>query len=411
MIYLIQTIACSAIFYLAFHFLFKDKNEHVFNRFYLVSSVLLAAMIPLCQIPVFPEYIDVVSSGQPITRIVKETIQPVYTFSWMDAVYAIYLLGMVIHAGLFITRLSQIIRIIKSGTRKLENGIVQVITEKNIPVSSFLTYLFIPKEEEDSISKYELYHEEIHIRQKHSWDIIFLEIMRIIFWFNPFIILHKKRLIEIHEFLADEYTSKVFDQEDYENFLAMKTCKTTNIQQELVHNFYSLFEKRIKMMNSNKNTKAWQYGLVLPMIMIAFMAFSTESYPVYNLENESGIIDSNQDSFPPMPPELIGQEVDTFVTFDPDTYEETITYQLSSVTNALEKPAIVETDKLVMFNPDTYEETILTLPRSKRKDFAKATSKELLSLFVDVKAAKFNIEDYKGVVILNVDSGEKHIIK
>lgn len=361
MIYLIQTIACSAIFYLAFHFLFKGKNEYVFNRFYLLSSMLLAVIIPLCQIPVFPEYITVLQGVKPINNIVHEAIQTSYSLTWKDALFASYILGIIIHGALLTIRLLRIARIVQSGKKEKRNGITSVITSGNIPVSSFLSYLFIPKENQKSISTYELYHEEIHIRQKHSWDILFLELLRIVFWFNPFIILYKKRLVEVHEFLADKHSSKRFGQETYQQFLASKTSNPK--PQQLIHNFYSLFEKRIIMMNSNVNTKKWQYAFILPMIAMVLMAFSFENYPVYNVQNANPMPSYSQDTFPPIPAELEGQEIDTIISFDPVTFVESIEYVIHTPQELGTSPKTPLTgiDTIVIFDPADFSETVIIM--------------------------------------------------
>lgn len=365
MMYLIQTVVCSAIFYVAFYFLFKDKHAHTFNRFYLLSSLALAVVIPLCHIPVFPEYITVSSNAmQPIANASDVPVPEVYSLTWKDAIFPIYLLGILIHVLLFTTRLSQIFGIVKSGKRKSGRGVIQIITEKDIPVSSFFSYLFIPKDKENSITKYELYHEGVHIRQKHSWDVVFIEIIRVFYWFNPFIILYKKRLVEIHEFLADGESMKVFGQDNYEQFLALKAVsrpKNTSIQ--LTHNFYSLFEKRIKMMNSNVKTITWQYAFVLPIIAIAFMAFSLDSYPVYQTKSGTTISSPERDSFPPIPPELIGKDIDTIVTFDPITFEEQISYQLRSdgEPGAVVLEEFSGIDTLIIFDPDDFSETVIII--------------------------------------------------
>lgn len=366
MIYLIQVMACSAIFYLAFHFLFKEKNNHHFNRFYLISSLVLSVVIPLLQIPFYPEYVDVIS--QPLIKNVvinNPIVEESFSFSWFHLVLGIYFLGIIIHAFIFIKQLFQLSKIIQLGKKINENGIVKIITNNEIPVSSFLNYLFIPEEKENSISEYELRHEEIHIQQKHSYDLLFVELVKIIFWFNPIIILYRKRLVEIHEFLADQYTILDLGQESYEVFLSQQI--TTSNQQYIIHNFYSLFEKRIKMMNSNIKTRGWQYAIMLPIIAMSLMAFSFENYKVYNYPDEGLYPQIQQDTFPPIPPELEGKEIDTIITFNPDTWEETIEYVVHDPNPPVASPPsdpntpLTGIDTLVLFDPLDFSETIIIM--------------------------------------------------
>lgn len=150
--YFISFTVCTAIFYIAFYFLFKDKNEHVFNRFYLLTSLLLSIIIPLCHIPVFPEYIEVISNAKPIQEAVETTVLPTYIFSWKDAFLIFYLIGVFVHMILFISRLLNVNKLVKSGKKIPFNGVVKVITSKDIPVSSFMNYLFISEKDEGSVT-------------------------------------------------------------------------------------------------------------------------------------------------------------------------------------------------------------------------------------------------------------------
>lgn len=184
--------------------------------------------------------------------------------------------------------------------------------------------------------------------------------IKIIFWWNPILFFYQKRLVEIHEYLADENTSKYFGQDNYEQFLAQKTSIP---QQQLIHNFYTLFEKRIKMMNSEKKINKWQYAFLLPILGLVFMAFSLESYPVYQMQNGAIISPTNQDTFPPIPPELIGKEIDTIVTFDSDTYEEQISYvlRIEGEEGGVVLQEFTGIDTLVIFDPDDFSETIIII--------------------------------------------------
>ena len=197
--------------------------------------------------------------------------------------------------------------------------------------------------------------------QQSRWDILFLNAIKIIFWWNPILFLYQKRLVEIHEYLADESASKSFGQDNYEQFLAQKISIP---QQQLIHNFYTLFEKRIKMMNSEKKINKWQYAFLLPVLGLVFMAFSLESYPVYEVENGNVIPMSDTDSFPPIPPELIGQDIDTFISFDPTTFKETVTYALSTGDDDFvpenETPS-TGIDTLVIFDPVDFSETMIII--------------------------------------------------
>ncbi len=366
MIYFLQSAICMLLFYTAFHFLYKDKHHHGFNRFYLLSSLFLSILVPLIQIPVYPEYVKVIQQQiqQPVAIATSDGASH-FTWEWIHTIIAIYALGVLLMLSLFTRRLLTLKRIIGQGERKRKSGYTEVmIRGDELPISSFFHYLLVPQGK--NITKEEEEHERIHIRQKHSWDILFLEIVQIIFWFNPIVLLYRKRMVEIHEYLADSGTISIIGQDAYEAYLVQQV--SINTKSPLVHNFYSLFEKRIKMMNSDFNSKPWQFAVAIPIVFLTLVAFSFKDYKVYQLVgDDNGIPNLEQDTFPPMPPELEGQIVDTVIIFDPVTMEETIEYVIftdENLSGTLEEvpptpPGGVDT--LVTFNPDDFSETIMTI--------------------------------------------------
>lgn len=363
--YILQFITCTAIFYGTFHFLLRDKNQFFFNRFYLLVSIPLAIIIPLLQIPIFPEFISIQPSLIPSITTTSIT-ESSNSLSWNQIAISIYILGVAVHIGLIIYSLFNIHKIIKEGKKIHADGFTKIITTSDIKVSSFLSYLFIPKDRARDITEYELIHELTHINQKHTLDILFVSIIHALFWFNPILILFKRRLIEIHEFLADNESIKISGKPNYEIFLA----KNTNAPQlQLVHNFYSLFEKRIHMMNSEKKIKVWQFAIILPLFIATLMAFSFEKYPVYQMQNESGFSATQIDTFPPIPADLVGKEIDTIFTFDPETMKETITYQLSALMDDSKNLNVQANsiDTIIIFDPDAKSEMMIIIDNSTGK--------------------------------------------
>ncbi len=350
MIYLLQVSVCTAIYYLLYHFFFQDKSNHRFNRFYLLGALSLSLVVPLLQIPVFPEYLEravLIPAEGSVSRQAKEGLS---FLTWKNLLLLMYSLGVFVHLVIMLRRLSSLASIIQSSEKAYVNGITRVYTDSGLPLSSFLSYLIIPKEREAAISAYELNHEESHIRQKHTWDLLFVELLKVLFWFNPLMLFYKKRLVEIHEYLADQSTATQLGQSAYEAFLIQQVSKAQ--QAHLIHNFYSLFKKRINMMNSDVKTKSWQYFLLLPILLGSLSLFSFKSYPVYQSDNSSLM---SHDTFPALPANLIGKSIDTVITFDPTTKTETIHYVESGTLNPSSQTII---DTVLVYDPATGKETI-----------------------------------------------------
>ena len=130
-------------------------------------------------------------------------------------------------------------------------------------------------------------HEEIHIAQKHSLDIFFVEILKALIWFNPFIYLYKKVIVTNHEFLADEKViDKNNDVKSYQQLILSEILKQRNL--DLTHQFnFNNTKKRFIMMTS-KNSKFAQVKkyLCAPAFMALAILFAEKVYANDSTEPE-----------------------------------------------------------------------------------------------------------------------------
>ena len=229
-------------------------------------------------------------------------------------------------------------------------------------------YIFIPLGKEDEVSKFELEHELAHIKQKHSFDILFLSLLQVVFWFNPILILYKKTLIELHEYLADEYTINSFGKQAYLNFLSDKLKCQYGSQNVLIHNFYLLIKKRIIMMNSKKNFSKWRVFVMFPLLILALYLFSFKSYAVNpNQAIASSVV------YPPVPANLKGKDYDTVFVFNPTTKTEEIKYV---------EAATMQLDTVFTFDPITQKETMKIIPSQADNTEVNETSNMIDSIWV-----------------------------
>src|SRR5690606_1094069 len=126
-------------------------------------------------------------------------------------------------------------------------------------------------------------HELVHINHRHSWDLVFFELLRIIFWFNPLIYIYQSRIAELHEFIADKHTVKTNKKEHYQHLLE-EVFKTENIS--FINQFFnhSLIKKRIVMLQKSKTKKVWQlkYLSLVPLLIGMLIYTSCEKESVTN---------------------------------------------------------------------------------------------------------------------------------
>lgn len=148
---------------------------------------------------------------------------------------------------------------------------------------TFLNYLFVSKStyENAGIENEIIIHEMTHIRQRHSWDILGLEILRCIFWFNPILLRYKKAIQLNHEFLADEAVNNTYKDITAYQWLLYSKVQNFNPNFPLCSPFnYSVTAKRLKIMGSK--TYPIKAALVKSLSMVLFVGIIFALSPIKN---------------------------------------------------------------------------------------------------------------------------------
>ncbi|MDB4539271.1 hypothetical protein N9231_02555 [Saprospiraceae bacterium] len=393
-----QIVFISLILYLAYQYLFSKSDQYNFNRFYLLSALIVSIIIPIINIPVYPYYISLNTEAViPSNSSQIQTESTMLAWNWIHLLIAVYSIGFIVRALLFIKRLITIHKIVRHNDVVKMGDFTKVYCPDSIPLSSFLNWIFIPISKKENLSNYELSHELAHINQKHSWDILFIELYQIIFWFNPFVFYYKKRLIETHEYLADQTTIKLHGKMPYEGFL-IKQIQTLN-PIHITNNFASLFKERINMMNSTYKANFSSYILVLITLFISLSLFSFKSYPVL-IDNHTSSSLSVLDTIPRQDTIIVH---DTVVVYDPNTFSEKITITSTKV------PVSSMLDTLVVFDTETKQEQII--------EFNRITNEERVLMDNSIPAGIdtiviFDSETFKETVItINNATGKRDTIR
>ena len=155
-----------------------------------------------------------------------------------------------------------------------------VLMDEKVVPHSFLNYVFLNAGDYKSgkITKEILEHELAHVAQRHSWDVLFIEFLKALFWFNPLLYLFKRSIQLNHEFLADDFAlQSAPDVESYQKLLLSVSGKTGG--KEISSNLnYGLFKKRLGMMG--KRPSRWKSGLrtflIVPLTLSVALMFCTE---------------------------------------------------------------------------------------------------------------------------------------
>jgi TonB family protein len=163
-------------------------------------------------------------------------------------------------------------------------------TEGKLPTCSFYKYLFWDDTQNfnEKESNFIIKHEEGHIRQNHTFDLIYLEILRIIFWFNPIFHGYKKAMLSVHEYLADEFALANSNRQGFIALLGRQVLQKHNLT---LSNHFSKSQtvKRIKMIKSEKKKPAvLRWTVMVAVILTMFYFFSCEQgYSLNELKIEA----------------------------------------------------------------------------------------------------------------------------
>ena len=297
-IYILKSTAILSLFWIIYVLFIERENIHHFKRFYLLTSIISAISIPLFSITKHVNFFpgDLMTSNLRLTSSVMEvntvSIEP--SFWTLDNVLLlIYSLGVIILSLRFFNNLFNITKTISKNEKQKESSITYVLLKNLIDPHTFFNYIFLNKLkfEKKAVPKEVLLHEATHAKQRHSLDILFMELMQIVFWFQPFIWLYKNRIKLNHEFLADQAVlQQGIETVAYQNILLKyssdQNCSLTNAIN------YSSIKKRFTIMKTQTSKiKKWTLSLlVFPIFGLLFYSFSNRTIVEIQQQNSAVLI-------------------------------------------------------------------------------------------------------------------------
>ena len=280
-LYLLRSAACLGAFILFYKLFLEKENMHTFKRFYLLGALVLSITIPLIT---FVSYTSLTGNNDPVvfTDLNEEgSNNYLLLLEKLPVIFgSIYLLGVVVFGFRFSKNLITILLKIKRNPKLKLSSYIQVLLQDKVMPHTFFKYIFLNKSnyEAQEIPPEVMLHEQTHAQQKHSIDILFIEILQILFWFNPFIYVIKHSIKLNHEFLADEAVlSKGIESNHYQNLLLVFSSNTqTPILANSIN--YSLIKKRFTVMKTHTSKrKIWIRSLLLfPLVALLLFSFSAK---------------------------------------------------------------------------------------------------------------------------------------
>ena len=281
-VFLLKVNIALLLFCAGYYLVLRPLTFYTLNRIYLLAAILFASIYPQINFSAFVQRHE--ELAKPMEQIAinwqssaQLVSQPVETFDYWYWLSVIFWTG----AGLLFIRLAMqllsLLRLYKnSKPQYIGDHLVRVMDKDAAPFSFWRSIYVNPAKHEPADLKSILLHEQVHVNQWHTADILLAELSSIFYWFNPGIWLIKRAVRENIEFITDRKILKNgIDSKAYQYSLV--NVSFNNNQPGIVNHFnISTIKKRIIMMNAKRSSKLnlTRYAFVVPAVMALLLVFS-----------------------------------------------------------------------------------------------------------------------------------------
>lgn len=297
--YIIQVILFQILFLAIYDFFLSRETFFTKNRWYLLVTPIISFFIPLIKISTLEQSVPeefIVNLPEIMLSPEKVITEAIPTESFTNSINYLsifFWVGVAIFALLFFIKLIKIASIIKkydAGSLVLAD-VKLIIIPSSSKAFSFFNYIFLGGKIKEANRENIIQHELVHTQQKHTYDLVVFEVLKIVMWFNPVIYFYQKRITLVHEYISDAIVAKSETKENYINNLLSNFFQVENIA--FINQFYkpSLIKKRIIMMKKKQSKKMNQlkYLLLIPVLASMLFYSSCATKPlkneISNLEN------------------------------------------------------------------------------------------------------------------------------
>lgn len=287
--YIFYTITSLGCAFFLYYFLLKKQKTFQFNRLYLLGSVILCLLAPVLEINNFEAIPSITAISLENTEansfseeIIQENTQTVKTtskFKVFDIIWVTYLVITLIFIFRYIKNLIGIIKLSKN--QHVKYGKLKLIETKDYKnASSFFNFVFINPEnlKDKNYSEHVITHELVHCNELHTLDVMFIELVVCFFWFNPFIWLYRKSIVENHEFIADHYTVlSGINIEAYSQSIINSGQTERRVPLSSGFNFIQI-KNRIIMLHQSKSSLLKRVSSISLSLVLCFGVLMLSSY-------------------------------------------------------------------------------------------------------------------------------------
>ena len=282
-IYQLEVASCLAVFHFFYQLLLKKETHFTMRRYYFLSAGILAFIIPAMHFSIDLAPDDTSLPSDYLQYLPQQFMEftPIYSpvQSSLDVwtiVGYIWLIGFMIMCTRICLSLFQVHKVLRNSAHGENSNLFKISDSKTQSFSFFKNIVLSKNHDQSHAFNYILAHEQAHSDQYHSVDVLLMEMIKAMQWFNPFVWLLTKEALQNLEYLADESVI-----EKHPNSMEYQKAIVQFAQPSYVNHLRSEFSKsnlkdRIVMMNRPKAPKihAWKMLLLLPIVGVMLMSFS-----------------------------------------------------------------------------------------------------------------------------------------
>ncbi|OOG72816.1 M56 family metallopeptidase [Algoriphagus sp. A40] len=305
LVYLVEVSICLGISLVIYRVWLSGLTFFSWNRSILLSLLVLSGLIPLLRLELFGIGKEVSEMTLPVFQVgdqVKPTVEQ--WFSLSQVLIWVYFLGALFTASRLVFGFMMSQKLIGQA-RLTRFGSFWVAIHPEFVPASFFEYILMPDfDPEDSKQKQILAHESVHVRLRHSWDLLLVNFAKVIFWFNPMIYLFENYLREVHEYQADQGVTRQVAPKEYATLLLQLITAKPGWQ--FMNNFNQFqTKKRIQMMAKSASgpLQRLRFLALIPAVGLLLFVFSCEredllpQQSVEDLRNATLLLDPSDEVF------------------------------------------------------------------------------------------------------------------
>ena len=351
LLYNLKVAVLLTVFYIFYRLLLSRETFHAMNRVVLMTTAMLSFVLPLCVITYHASRPVAAMPDVVVGELTPMVVEPVgpAVFPWVVLLVTVAVVRL-LYVALSYVRLQRFIASCEH--HPWYSGVLIAVTDRtDLSPFSWMKTIVLPRSDYEHWNQAVMTHEMGHIRRGHSWDVLLMELICSVQWFNPTVWMIRQDLRAIHEYEADEAVVKEgFNAHEYLDMLVTKAVG---------HGAYSMangitnstLKKRIQMMMKQKSFR-WRSVKVLYVIPVIALSLACTSKPAVDTPDE-------------LTPETVVDSADDNALFIIDDQEVTRQNVLELKTEEIESISVIQGETAVKIYGDKGKNGVVYVTRKK----------------------------------------------